>query len=492
MLTTKETESRKQIKFVCIEDLVPENHLLRKIENVMDFSFIREEVKGLYSEDIGRPSIDPVVLVKLCIINYMFGYNSMRRTIRETEVNNAYRWFIGYDILEPIPHFTTFGKNYKRRFEGTDIFERIFMRVLSTAIDKGLIDQSIVFIDGTHIKANANTKKTYKQQVEIEAKTYAKLLEDEINLDRDDHGKKPMKDDDNEPDMKTVTMSTTDPESGLFHKGEHRKCFAYNTQTACDKHGWILATTVEPGNKHDSTVFDGIYRKVQENVGIPDAVVVDAGYKTPYISKMLLDDNVDPYMPYKCPMTKQGFFHKYEYAYDEYYDCYICPKNEVLEYFTTNREGYKEYKSKPDKCVICSSREKCTLSRNCQKVITRHVWEEYLEKVEDNRHTPKGREIYGLRSQTIERVFADAKEKHGLRYTRYKGIAKVKMQVMLTYTVMNLKKLTKILGDTLSTVFFKLKIKETSHSFLKPNRKKQSPLPLETRTDFVFGLSDGI
>jgi transposase len=111
MLNKKEEESRKQIRYVCIEDLVPQNHLLRKVENAVNFEFVRDEVRELYSEDKGRPSIDPVTLVKLCVINYMYGYNSMRRTIRECEVNNAYRWFIGYDLMEAIPHFTTFGKN---------------------------------------------------------------------------------------------------------------------------------------------------------------------------------------------------------------------------------------------------------------------------------------------------------------------------------------------------------------------------------------------
>ena len=113
MLTTKDTQKRKQLKVISIEDLVPQDHLLRKVEAAIDFSFIREELKNYYCQDNGRPSIDPVVLIKLCIINYMYGLNSMRRTIRECEVNNAYRWFLGYDLLEPIPHFTTFGKNYR-------------------------------------------------------------------------------------------------------------------------------------------------------------------------------------------------------------------------------------------------------------------------------------------------------------------------------------------------------------------------------------------
>ena len=225
MLTEKDTEKRKQLKVISIEDLVPQDHLLRKVEAAIDFSFVREELKDYYCQDNGRPSIDPVVLIKLCVINYMYGLNSMRRTIRECEVNNAYRWFLGYDLLESIPHFTTFGKNYNHRFAGSDIFEKIFMKILDEAISCKLVDTNIIYIDGTHIKANANTKKNIKIQVEKESKHYKKQLLEEINADRQKHAKKPFDDDDGNgtPETKTETKSTSDPESGLFHKGEHKK-----------------------------------------------------------------------------------------------------------------------------------------------------------------------------------------------------------------------------------------------------------------------------
>lgn len=99
-------------------------------------------------------------------------------------------------------------------------------------------------------------------------------------------------------------------------------------------------------------------------------------------------------------MTKTGFFKKYEYVYDEYNDCYICPNNQILNYSTTNREGYREYKSDKYKCKECPFRKQCTESKDSVKVVTRRVWEDYLEKVEDIRHTCGIKEIYSLRSQT--------------------------------------------------------------------------------------------
>ena len=185
-----------------------------------------------------------------------------------------------------------------------------------------------------------------KRIAEQEARFYDEMLRKEIDADREAHGKKPLKDRDDNDDTpshgsgnsgetREVKASTTDPESGWFHKGEHKEVFAYAIETACDKHGWILDYTVNPGNMHDSKTFKGLFDKI-ENIGIK-RLIADAGYKTPAIAKLLLDRGIQPVFPYKSPMTKKGFFKKYEYAYDEYYDCYVCPNGQVLKYTTTNR-----------------------------------------------------------------------------------------------------------------------------------------------------------
>jgi transposase len=446
LLSKKAEGNRKQISIVCIEDLVPNNHILRDIDKAIDFSFIYDEVKDLYSDETGRPSVDPVVLFKIILIQYIFGIRSMRQTIREIEVNNAYRWFLGYDLMESVPHFSTFGKNYERRFAGSDIFEKIFEKILFEAVNCGFVDASAVFIDATHIKASANNKKYTNEVVRKEAKHYQKELAEEINKDRTEHNKKPIKDkddDDKDPPTKNIKKSTTDPECGLFHKGEHKVEFAYTAHTACDKHNFVLGVDVSPGNVHDSVMFDGLYKNVITKFPEIEMVGIDIGYKTPWIMKQIFDSNRLPSTPYKRPMTKKGFFKKYEYVYDEYYDCVICPNNQILKYKTTNKDGYREYKSDPNICKNCPNLKQCTESESHQKVVTRHIWEEYMELAEDVRHSPRGKEIYSLRSQTIERVFADAKEKHAMRYTQYRGKARLKMQVLLTFACMNLKKLAK-------------------------------------------------
>lgn len=441
MMGKKDTINKQQVEMISLDQVVPNEHMIRKLEKAIDLSFIYPIVEGLYSPN-GAESIDPVVLIKLNIIQYTFGIRSMRQTIKEVEVNCAYRWYIGYSFSEKIPHFSTFSKNYTRRFEGTELFERIFGRVVDEINKHGFIEEETVFIDGTHIKANANNHRYRKEIVEKSAKYYEDELKKEINADREAHGKKPLKETENtESEEKEIKASTTDPDCGVFHKGEHKKVFAYNANVACDRNNYVLGFELSAGNVHDSVAFPKIYDKVINKYPEIENVVLDAGYKAPAIARQIIKDGRTPIMPYKRPQTKDGFFRKHEYVYDEYYDCYICPNNAVLKYSTTNRDGYREYKSNPAVCDSCPHLAKCTHSKNHVKVVIRHVWEEYMEQVEDIRYTIGTKEIYNERRETIERVFADAKELHGMRYAKHRGYGRVKMELNLLFASMNLKKL---------------------------------------------------
>ncbi len=439
-MLSKEEIKRTSVEIINIDMLVPENHLLRKIDKAVDFNEIYSFVEDLYCSNNGRPSVDPVVLFKMVFIQHLYGIRSLRQTVKEIEMNIAYRWFLGYTLNDSIPHFATISYNFNNRFKET-VVEKIFAWILGEVEKKGYLRPEVVFIDATHIKANANLKKNIKKEIPVAAKKYEKQLFEEINKDREDNGKKPFDDKNDPPRTKTITTSTTDPDSGLFHKGEHKKCFAYGAHTVCDKNNFVLETVVTPGNIHDSVVFDEVYHKVTEKYPEIQVITADAGYKTPWICKQIFDDGRIPSLPYKRPVTKKGNSPWYEYVFDEYYNCIICPEYHVLPYTTTNRDGYREFKSYSYICEKCENLSRCTESKDHRKVVTKHIWWKYLEKAEDVRHSPLGKDTYALRSQTIERVFADAKEKHAMRYTYHKGLAQVSKWVKLKFAAMNLKKL---------------------------------------------------
>ena len=434
----REKEERNQVELICLDEFVPGDHLLRKIDAAVDFSHIYDIVEDLYCADNGRPSTDPTVLFKMVLIQHLYGFPSLRRTAEEIKMNIAYRWFLGYRLNESTPHFSTLSYNFKHRFK-TETIDKIFYWILSEINNAGYLSPEAVFVDGTHIKANANMKKVVKNAVPTAAKIYEEQLIKEINEDRTEHDKKPFEG--NKPAQeKILNKSTTDPESGVFHKGEHKKCLAYAAQTACDKNGYIIDATVNPGNMHDSVAFDGLYDRMTEHFPEIKSVVADAGYITPWICKKVIDDSRIPVFPYKRPMGNAAFFKPYEYVYDKYYDCVLCPENKVLAYSTTNRDGYKEFKSKGYICENCPSKSRCTNNAKSEKTVTRHIWADYIDLATDIRYTPKYHALYEKRKETIERVFANTKEKYGMRYTLFRGLAQVSNWVRLKFAAMNLKK----------------------------------------------------
>lgn len=335
-MLSKGNDGRNQGEIIYIDDLVLKDHLLRKIDAAVDFTKIYEIVEDLYCKNNGRPSTDPVVLFKVAIIQHLYRISSLRRTADEISLNVAYGWFLGYSLSERTPHFTTLSNNFCHWFTEKTV-ERVFNWILSEINKAGYLSPEAVFIDGTHIKANANMKKAVKKAIPEAAKVYGKKLLEEINQDRDDHGKKPFDNNNKPPKEKTVNQSATDPECGVFHKGEHKKCFAYTAQTACDKNGYVLDVTLNPGNVHDSVAFDGLYDRLCEAFPEMKHIVADAGYKTPWIAKRVVDDGRIPVLPNKRPMGKNGFFRPHEFVYDEYFDCVLCPENNVLKYTTTTR-----------------------------------------------------------------------------------------------------------------------------------------------------------
>ena len=243
-------------------------------------------------------------------------------------------------------------------------------------------------------------------------------------------------------DTKHIKESLTDPGSGCFHKDEKEKCFAYTHQVFCDKNGFVLAKTTTPGNTHDGVAFFKAYNILNEKFKDKiNNICLDAGYVTPAICREIILNGHTPLMPYKRPMIGKELFKKYEYVYDEYYDCYICPNNKILSYSTTDKNGYKQYKSNPDKCVNCLLRNQCTKSKNYQKVVTRHIWEKYKEETNENRYTQNWKDNYPQRKETIERVFGDCKEQHNLRFTRICGLLKNGQNTTMIFACHNLKKM---------------------------------------------------
>ena len=440
-------DARHEPVITDLEALVPKDHLLRKIEKVMDYDWLYERLDPYYCHDNGRPGTDPVVLIKMVLIQHLFGIPSLRQTYERIQDTLSYRWFLGYSLLDNIPHFATVSYAFCKRFP-EELSEEIFDHILNKALNNRMVDPSMVFIDGTHIKASANKKKFQKEKVAQTAKIYAEQLHKEVNEEREKLGKLPIEEDNDDDDTPPSgggtaekTVSTTDPECGMFVKGEHERQFAYEAHTACDRHGMVLGVEVTAGNVSDSVAWDALYDQVTGKFKEAEFIVMDAGYKTPWIAKKTLDDSRIPILPYTNHHYKEGQYRPWEYEYDPKEDTFTCPHGGILRHTTTSKDGKRIYRTNPKQCKDCPFHASCGANEKGQKILQTHIWQEYLDLVEQLRKTERGKEIYAMRKETIERVFADAKEKHAMRYTHHRGLTRVTSWVRLKYAAMNLKKL---------------------------------------------------
>ena len=423
-------DARRDVVFVDIDALVPQDHLLRKIEKVMDYDWLYERLDPYYCHDNGRPGTDPVVLIKMVLIQHLYGIPSLRQTYQRIQDTLSYRWFLGYGLLDEIPHFATVSYAFCKRFP-EELTEEIFTHILNKALNQRMVDPKIIFMDGTHVKASANKKKYQKEKVAKTAKIYAEQLREEVNAEREKLGKKAVEeedDNDSTPGGGTAerAVSTTDPESGMFIKGEHES---------------ILGVEVTAGNVHDSVAWDALYGQVTDRFPEAEFITMDAGYKTPWIAKKILDDGRVPILPYTNHHLRRDIYKLWEYEYNPKDDCFICPHGGKLRHTTTDKEGKRTYRSDTKHCKACPFKERCGANEKGQKLLITHIWQEYLDLVEQLRRTDRGKKIYAMRKETIERVFADAKEKYAMRYTHHRGLTRVTNWVRLKYAAMNLKKL---------------------------------------------------
>ena len=153
--------------FVDIESLIPETHLLRKIERKVSFDFIYDLLAPYYPAT-GRPSVDPVSMFKMLLIGYLYGIKSERRLVEEVQLNIAYRWFCGFELDDTIPNHSTFSKTRTRKWQQSSLFQKAFYEIVKQCIDSGLIDGEAMAADGSYIPANVSRESWINVEIEVE------------------------------------------------------------------------------------------------------------------------------------------------------------------------------------------------------------------------------------------------------------------------------------------------------------------------------------
>jgi len=472
-----------------LDQLIPQDHLLRQIATLIDLSFIYPLAKPYYSYT-GQPSVDPVVIFKILLVGYLYGITSERRLMNEIQVNLAYRWFTGYDLDETIPDHSVLTKA-RSRF-GMDVFEKFFTHSIELCSQAGLLCEGPVFVDSTLIQSAASLDSVVRREETIKpplpVKEYVrKLYEDNeppqdaaadseekavgtlaggvrnnspaINSKKSGH----IKDPDKSPRKSNVEwVSRTDPEATLVNNRRMGLKLAYKAHMAVSgKNGRVITAAIATtGAKADEHVLEEVLQYHQKLTGLAvKEVVADARYGTLANFVSLNQAGMIAYIPpHERHNEPNGIWGKDRFRYVEEQDYYLCPANKQMKRFTTWYYNKRfAYRCEPGTCEICQFKKQCTRYGNA-RTISRFIDQKLVENTKKRLADPVGKALFKQRKTKIEGVFALAKQLHGLRRARFIGKLKVQIQIWLTAAVINLrralKELTKGLNPANSSFLF--------------------------------------
>lgn len=451
----KNNDLQAKLIITTLEELMPQEHFLRDLSQTIDFSFVYKKVENLYSQ-YGRPAVDPVVLVKMLLLGFLYGIDSERKIEKEAQVNIAFRWFLGINLDERIPDHSTISQTRRRKFKNTNIFEDIFAEVVKKCMEVGLVDGSLILTDSTHIKASASIKRKETVTVAVEPSEYIKKLdvlceEEDLKIRAEAIAKGLKKkgyEATTESKTKTVQQSTTDPESGILSRPGKPGGFHYlNHQSVDGKSGIITDVYVTPANIDDCVPYVERIKYQKEKYDLPIREVgADAGYDYIEIHKEMLDLGIKTYIPIvgDVKQSRSDVFLPSAFMYDKADDTYVCPAGNKLKYVSVNKSRRRMvYAANSKACKNCPLKSRCMSSAQKRRVLEVPFFKREAELQRTSYGTDRYYEVQRLRRIYCEGNFALQKDNYNLRSTRKRGNKNVTEHCLLSALALNLKRLIK-------------------------------------------------
>lgn len=445
---------------VTIEDLMPREHFLRKLEAALDLSFVYEETAPLYSKKYGRPAIDPVVIVKYLLVGFLYGIPSERQIERRVQTDIALRWYLGLDLFDRVPDHSTVSQLRRRKPSFRKVFRRLFEEVVGQCVEKGLVSGRVVGGDSTHVRANASRASEELVEVAEEAGVYWERLDDyeeegleELERRTGKRRKKRTKQIKRDNRRTHKRVSRTDPESGHLKRPGKPEGPHYLAHQAVDSdYGIIVGQTVTAGDVNDSVQFLGLIEHIHENVVPIQAAAADAAYDFPLAHRALGELGIGFFVrPQKTAARVSVQFTRDDFCRDENRDVYLCPigKELCLRRLARSASGlFWEYQADKRDCALCPLREKCLCEsdkRGARKVSVSYFASDRQRNLE-RRSSPEYREALKLRQVWCEGSFSAQKREHNLARVLRRGLEAAEDHCLLSATALNLKRMIKHAG----------------------------------------------
>lgn len=442
-----------------LERHVPEDHLLRQIDAVLDLSGIRRSLAPYYAAG-GRPSVDPELMIRMLLVGYAFAIRSERRLCDEVHLNLAYRWFCRLGLEGDVPDHSTFSKNCHGRFRDSDLFRRLFEEVVRMCMQAGLVGGEGFAIDASVIEADAGIRRKaegkltawpYDEEVSRPVREYLDALDQAVAAEaaptsKSDNDMPPG----NPPSVPQVT-SLTDPAAAWTSKGRSKLCFAYGTNYLIDnKLAIIVDVEATPARwQAEVAATKTMLQRAKECFGLqPRRLAADTAYGSGLMIGWLMRRGIEPHVPIlDRERQTNGFFTSWaNFKFNDQTNTFTCPGGKTLESNGFVRDdGTVPYRASTKDCRKCSLKPSCTVSP--KRTLTRNIFENEREHVK----ALKGTETYersARERKKVEMLFAHLKRNLGLRRLRLRGLTGANDEFLLAATVQNLKKLVRLCANS--------------------------------------------
>jgi transposase len=434
----------------CLDTYIPEDHLLRGIDRFLDFASLREHLKPHYSE-LGRPSVDPELMMRMLILGYCYGIRSERQLCEEVHFNLAYRWFCRLGLEGKVPDHSTFSKNRHGRFRDSEAFRYLFEDVLRRCMEEGLVRGEGFAVDASVVKADANRQRGVAGDTEIDwgdpdsqarpVREYLEALDEQTGMA-----------------MSPKNVSLTDPAARWTAATGERAFYAYSTNYLVDvAAGIIVDVEPTPAYRLDEvqatkTMID----RVEERLGIkPKKLIGDTAYgSAEMLSWIVADKGIEPYVSlWERGERHDGTFGRSKFTFDSVSDTYTCPGGKLLQRyrrpFKRKRVGIQKdntikYRASQLDCQACAMKSQCCPNSVSRKV-TRSIYETARDVVRSLAQTPAYEQSRKDRKK-VEVLFAHMKRILKMDRLRLRGLTGAKDEFLLTATVQNLRRMVKYLG----------------------------------------------
>lgn len=429
MLGRRERDQLELFITGSLRQFIPDEHVLARVDRVLDLSWLRGEVSDCYCLDDGRPGIDPEVAIRLMLAGLLIGIVHDRKLMREAEVNIAIRWFIGYGLHEKLPHHSSLTRIRQRW--GEERFRKIFKRTVESCLKAKIATGEIVHIDSSLIRANVSWDSLVERHVADVLSENQTEEETEVERKSRQSGK-------------YKKVCTTDPDATMATNARNRRLEpAYKQHAAVDdKVGVILDVAVTTGQTNEGEMIEPQVDEVKATTGIDiKTVTADAGYAYAKVYGALERRDIDALIPTKAEPIRSPVPLR-RFRYDAKNDIVKCPRGKVLRPGNPVGHGRFFYARKRD-CQRCSLASICvSKGRTSKGIVISHDYPALLRaRRRRERWSKEDQRLYQRHRWRSEGFHGEAKTWHGLARAVRRGLANMKIQAYLTAAAINLKRL---------------------------------------------------